>query len=253
MKKTTPFFISVIVLVLAGVACGIDFGTQPSRPQQPIVITVVVPQPQQQQSQQQQPQQQQLQQSEPTLPQPSPIPPTAPPPPPPTSAPEKPIFTANRDLSCADGPSWYKYNFILKFAEYDSAPIVGINGKYGLVEYKGNRCWVLLTEGTIKGSTSGLPTIEAPPLPIVEVWVENQLGQYVYLVFFDWETGNRVKTLALDPGKRVKIKLPSGYYAIQGYTKKDQKIYQSGMINLGVGDSNKLPGLLDGEAEIIIF
>lgn len=239
----------VLVIFLVSADCIGTTVTQPPPPQVVIVTVEVLQAPVPAQSQ---PPAQPLAQLPSQPVQPVPAQPTQLPPQP-TQPQQGVSFTASRDLSCADGPSWYKYNFIIKFAEYDTAEVVGVNGSYGLVKYKEKTCWVLLTEGEVKGNLDSLPFVEAPHVPLVEVWVTNDLGQYVYLVFFDWETGEKVKTLALDPGKSIRIKVPSGYYSIQGYTKKDQKIYQSGMINLGVGDSNQLPGLLDGEAEVVIF
>ncbi len=155
------------------------------------------------------------------------------------------LFTANRDLSCAEGPNWALYWFVDQVKEGDTVPIKAVNGEYGLTAVKGKDCWVWLL-GDVEGDLSSLPYKEAPKLPIVEVTIKNDLGVYVYVIIYDWNTGERVKTLALDPEMNRKVKLPSGYYSIQGYNKKDQQIYQSDIINLAVGDGQHIPGLEEG-------
>ena len=104
MKRILFLVLAFLVLVVSW-ACGISFdggyqqppqASQP-QPQQPVVITVVVPVEPQPQQQQEQPVY-------------TPIPPT---PIPPTSAPSGPIFTANRDLFCAEGPDWQLYWFLI--------------------------------------------------------------------------------------------------------------------------------------------
>jgi hypothetical protein len=241
-------FLLVSLLVMLTLACGLSVEGQQPQPQpqpQPVVTVVVVTVPVPVEPPQQPVQPVQPVQTQPPV---EPVVTQAPPPPMSTEPPaqsNKVMFTANNDLSCAEGPDWQRYWFVDVLKQYEEAEVKAINGEYGLINLKGKECWVWLNKGTIEGDAGSLPFVEAPKIPIVEVQVFNNLGKYVYLVFYNWATGERVQTLALDPGMTHTVKLPSNFYSIQGYSKADKLIYQSGMIDLAVGDTNHLKGLKD--------
>ena len=158
------------------------------------------------------------------------------------------IFTANTDLSCAEGPDWARYWFVDALREYESATVKAVNGDYGLITIKGKDCWVWLEKGEVEGDLGQLPNVDAPKLPIVQFTLENGLGTYVYLVIYNYDTGERVKTLALNKGDSHELKLPSGYYSIQGFDKNDKQIYGVDYVNLAAGDGDHYKGLKDGTA-----
>jgi len=163
------------------------------------------------------------------------------------------IFTASSDLSCAEGPDWARYWFVDALREYESATVKAVNGDYGLITIKGKDCWVWLEKGEVEGDLGQLPYVDAPKLPIVQFTLENGLGTYVYLVIYNYDTGERVKTLALNKGDSHELKLPSGYYSIQGYDKNDKQIYQVDYVNLAAGDGDHFKGLKDGTAWLTLI
>jgi hypothetical protein len=247
-KKKVLLLVSFVVILT--LACGFDLGTQQPQPQpQVTVVVVTVPVPVE-------PQQQQPVQTQP------PVVVTEVPPSvatqPPAVEPSKVMFTADKDLSCAEGPDWQRYWFAEVLSDGEEAEVLAVSGDYGQIKLNNKKCWVWLEGGEVYGDTGTLPEEQPPKLPVVYVEVFNNLGQKVYLTFNHWgdsqfwKAGKREGNLTLEKGMTRKIKLTSDFYIIWGYPMigndvGTKPIFQSGQIDLAVGDTYHIKGLKDSE------
>jgi hypothetical protein len=91
---------------------------------------------------------------------------------PPTATPSPtlgpPIATADQDANCRFGPGQL-YPVTGQLLTGQSSPIVGRNADSSWwvvqAEYEGGTCWIADSVVTIRGDTSGVAVVEAPPLP----------------------------------------------------------------------------------------
>ena len=259
MKNSVKLFLIIILLSAMAFAC--TLGTEPEI----IVVTVEVPaQPekpvQPQEPAQPEPVQTEVIQPEPTAtlaPPPTEVPPTALPP---TEViPTALTFTADKNLSCAEGTDWKRHWWVTSVMEYDEVEITATNSNKDYImatTVDGQECWILLEGGDLDGDINLLPVKEGPKIPTVQLYIRNRFGQGVKLIFYAAEDsalhkqGEEVKRTSFPTGQPKLLKLPSNIYWVNAYI-GNANVW-NGTLNLAVGHFQHVKGLKTGNTVVNI-
>jgi hypothetical protein len=155
---------------------------------------------------------------------------------PPTATPTIPTMTAVEDLSCVKGPNWILYEWVALIRKGEVVLLLGRappawSGYYYVRKADGAECWTFGGRSLLSGNLSGLPVLDAPPLPMVEYEIKNKTHLViteVYLRVRDsfYDMGMNLAPNGIPPGITLNIKIQAGFYDVFLYDCKHAILYR---------------------------
>jgi hypothetical protein len=133
-------------------------------------------------------------------------------------------MTAGQDLSCVKGPHWILYEWVTRIHEGETVTLTARSTAewpdyYYARKEDGTECWAFGGSSAVHGDPSTLPEREAPPLPTVNLTVENKLHVSITDVFIrgqddpGWGADRLGGSIAF--GAAFELPLTAGFYDVQ--------------------------------------